>query len=275
MKSRGLIICLCILALLFGCDVDHGLEPMPGRLEVKAMFRGTPPADTQGAYLIVAPQFPPRAINELFQSPNSLPVGQDTVLTGIDLPYGHYEAYGLWWYSKDTRSNLADLLYLPMDLLTGEPIGFDITPEQPLVQRTMKPNWDNMNRDASIRGTVHFLGDFPQESDITAVAAFHAEPKSVIHYLVWLKSIDITIEPGVKSHDFILPVKSGQIGYIAIFWLPKNAPIYDIQIVAECYDPDHPDEFWEKVLAPGETVEGVQINVDWDHWKSLNTLEAQ
>jgi hypothetical protein len=264
MKIVGMLSVAALL-LLSGCEIDHGLAPVPGKLRARVAFRGTRPEDTQGVYMIVAPEFPPHAINELYQSPNSLPLDQDTVWTEIDLPYGHYEAFGLWWYSKDTRSNLADILALPQDLITGEPLGFDLTPEKPVVEKVMNANWDDISRDAALKGTVYFDGDFPENTDITAVAAFSAKPVTSLHYLVWLKAIDITIEPGVRSHQFNLPVKSGRIGYIAIFWLPENAPIYDIKIVADARDPNNPEKVWSKTLRVNETVEGIEIHVDWNN----------
>jgi hypothetical protein len=263
-KSILLILSVFIL-LQAGCEIDHGLAPIPGKLRARVAFRGTPPEDTQGVYMIVAPQFPPHAINELYQSPNSLPVGQDTVYTEIDLPYGHYEAFGLWWYSKDTRSNLADILALPHDGITGEPIGFDLSPEEPIAEKVMHANWGDMNRDAALKGTVYFDGDFPSNTNITAVAAFSGRPITSIHYLVWLRAIDITIETGVRSHQFNLPVKSGHIGYIAIFWLAENAPIYDIKIIADARDPSNPEKVWSKTLHADETVEGIEIHVDWNN----------
>ncbi|MFC1569800.1 hypothetical protein ACFL4L_06160 [bacterium] len=275
MKRLCFLIVLLIFISQFGCEVDHGIAPLPGKLQVEVAFRGTPPEDTQGVYLIVAPQFPPHAINELLQSPNSLPTNQDTVITEIDLPYGEYEAFGLWWYSSDTRSNLADILTMPFSGITGEPLGFTISPEEPVLQRRLRANWSYMYRDASIRGTVYFEGQFPENTDVTAIAAYSAQPQSAVHYLVWLKSIDITIETGVKKHDFVLPVANGAVGYIAVFWLPENAPLYDIQIVSEYMDPENSSEIGKLVLSPDEIVEGIEVTVDWNTIKPVFPTEAQ
>lgn len=257
------------------CDVDHGLAPLPGTMRARVAFRGEPPEDTQGVYLIVAPEFPPHAINELFQSPNSLPTDQDTVWTEIDLPYGRYEAFGLWWYSEDTRSNLADILAMPFDGMTGEPLGFTLSPEQPFIERQLNANWSNMDRDASVRGTVYFEGEFPENTDVTAVAAFIQQPQSVVQYLVWLKSIDMTVKTGVRKHDFVLPLKNGYVGYIAIFWLAEKMPLYDVQIVGEARDPVNTDALWKKVVKPDSTLSGVEIFVNWDQVKPALPGEMQ
>ena len=259
----------------FACEMDHGLAPLPGKLQVEVAFTGTPPEDTQGVYLIVAPEFPPHAINELLQSPNSLPVNQDTVLTEIDLPYGDYEAFGLWWYSKDTRSNLADILTMPFSGITGEPLGFTISPEEPLLHRSLRVNWKYMYRDASLRGTIHFEGDFPENTDVTAIAAYSSEPHSPVHYLVYLKAIDISIESGIKKYDYILPVANGRIGYIAVFWLPENAPLYDIQIVSEYMDPEDSEKIGKLVLSPDEIVENIDLTVNWNDFKRIFQAEDE
>jgi len=274
MKRFFLFIFLFILLIQFACDLDHGLSPQPGKLQVEVTFKGDPPKDTQGVYLIVAPQFPPHAINELFQSPNSLPTNQDTVMTEIDLPYGEYEACGLWWYSKDTRSNLADILDMPFDLMTGRPIGFTLSPEQPVVQRTLRVYWDYMLRDATIKGTVHFTGNFPENTDVVAIAAYMPRPRTTVHYLVYLKAIDITVETGVKEHHFTLPVPSGSIEYIAVFWLPEKSPLYEIQIISEYMDPDDPEKPGRLLLDPEETEEDIDIFVDWDHIDPIYPAEV-
>ena len=93
--SIAFIVLLGIFSSLGGlyqCDVDHGLAPLPGKLALTVHFINEAPSNTQGIYLMVAPEFPPHAINELYNSPNSLPIDRDSVYTEIVLPYGHYEA---------------------------------------------------------------------------------------------------------------------------------------------------------------------------------------
>jgi len=89
-------------SLILNCSIDHGIAPLPGKIVTTIYFRGTPPVNTQGIYLIVAPEFPPHAINELYHSPNSLPIDKDTVYMEMELPYGHYDAVSLWWYNTET-----------------------------------------------------------------------------------------------------------------------------------------------------------------------------
>jgi hypothetical protein len=261
-KSTFSHLFVFLLCINCACHYDHGIAPLPGKLRVQVAFRGTAPENTQGIYLVVAPYFPPHAINELYHSPNSLSIDQDTVVTEIDLPYGKYEAFGLWWYSKDTKSNLADIFNMPHDGNTGLPIGFVLTPSQSVVDMYLNADWNQMHRDAAIKGTITFKGSFPDNTLATAVAAFKFKPIYDIHYLVWLKSVDFAIDPDKEVHHFTLPVRHGNIGYIAVFWLADHAPLTEIQIVGSYKDPETQQE-GKFSIAEGDTIRDVDIYVDW------------
>ena len=151
-KRCFLLFVLFYTGFFTSCRTGGGLAPLPGQLQVRIIFLNKDiPPNTEGVYLFAAPRFPPHAINELFMSPNSLPLDNDTVFTQIDLPYGTYEAIGLWWFNKDTQSNLADVFTLNLghDLM---PVQYEITPEQPVVSTTMYANLDRVERDAFIKG---------------------------------------------------------------------------------------------------------------------------
>jgi len=253
-----------IVSILYVCDVDHGIAPLPGRLELTVKFLNEPPSNTQGIYLMVAPNFPPHAINELYHSPNSLPIDQDTVYTEIVLPYGHYDAMALWWYSTETESNLADVLAIPVDISTElQPRGFDITPEDPIYQATIIANWRKVDRNANITGTITFEGEWPEDTAVTAVAAFKNKPERNVDYLLFLKSIDFSIDVDENPYQFDLPVRDGSVNYIAVFWLPERAPMTDFQTIGVYLDPENPDYPGKMRLSPGETVSGINIQADW------------
>ena len=262
--SKKTMVLLLVLMITLSCQVEQGLEPLPGKVAVTINFYSDPPKDTQGIYFMVAPEFPPHAINEMYLSPNSLPIDQATVYTELALPYGHYEAMALWWYSKETEANLADVLAIPINPLTLEPSKFDITPEQPVFEYRLPVNWDKVKRNARIEGTVLFKGDFPQNTDITAVVAFQRKPERPVDYLLFLKSIDFSIETGTRRYDYSLPVGAGSVGYIAVFWLPQRAGLAEFQVVGEYMDPDNPEQYGRVVPDSGETISGLDITVDWD-----------
>jgi hypothetical protein len=176
------------------------------------LFSRHPAANTQGIYLIVAPQFPPHAINELHHSSNSLPIDRDSVRTVIDLPYGHYDAISLWWYSKETKSNLADILALPLakDSLAGfKPVGFDLSSSHASDYIKLYPDWNKVNRDASLEGTIYFNGPFPKNTLATAIAAYSYTPDSNLEYLTYMKQL-------ISAHKtpiITTPIRSGAINF--------------------------------------------------------------
>lgn len=255
---------LLIFLNLFSCNIDHGLAPLPGKLALTVHFLNDPPENTQGIYLMVAPIFPPHAINELYHSPNSLPIDRDSVYTEIVLPYGHYEAMALWWYSTDTESNLADVLAIPVSLQGNlEPLGFDITEDKPVYDAEIWANWNKVDRDAAIEGTVYFDGDWPENTAVTAVAAFKQKPERSIDYLLQLKSIDFSIDKGENPYHFTLPVRSGSVGYVSIFWLPERAALTDFQTIGFYVDPADSTRPGKLRPKSGETISGIEIHADW------------
>lgn len=262
------LIVLMVLAgtglFILACEADHGLEPLPGQLNLTVYFRNEPPPNTQGIYLMVTPQFPPHAINEVYHSPNSLPIDQDTVFHQIVLPYGHYDGLALWWYSKDVESNLADVLAIPIDYTSElRPLGFDITPEDPIVDIKLVANWDKVNRDAAIEGTINFDGPFPENTQVVAVAAFKIEPDDPIDYLIHLKSIDFSIDKDENPYHYRLPVRSGSVNYVGVYWLPDRGGLNDFQPVAAYMDPDDPTKPGRLRPQPGDVLKGIDIDVDW------------
>lgn len=259
-----------VLLMWLSCDVDHGLAPLPGKLKATVVFRNEPPDDTEGIYLTVAPQFPPRAINMMYQSPNSLPIDQDTVVQEIDLPYGHYEAVSLWWYSNDTESNLADILAIPLDWTNQLlPRQFDITEDEPVFEITLYANWSKMDRDASVQGTIHFSDDFPTNTDITAIAAFSLIPENSLQYLTMMKAIDFSVGPESrnwnnkeKTFDYTLPVRHGSIQWIAVFWLPQHANLTEVQFISSYVDTTTGIPI-RLSLGEDETITGADLYVNW------------
>lgn len=264
-RHYSVFILLFLLMLQLSCDIDHGLAPLPGKLELTVIFRNEPPDETQGIYLTVMPDFPPHAINQVYHSPNSLPIDQDTVHTEIVLPFGSYDAIALWWYSTEVESNLADILAIPIDFTTGfNPLGFELTESEPVKHVTIIANWAKVDRDAAIEGTIHFNDDFPTNTQITAVAAFSNQPQSDIDYLMQLKSVDLTIDVNENPYHYRLPVKSGKVGYIAVYWLPERSGLGDLIPIGEYRDPEDSTQIGSIRPGSGETIKGLDIHADWN-----------
>jgi hypothetical protein len=276
MLKRYFLLVLAASAIGAGCSGDHGLEPQPGRLVIDVFFRGTPPPTTQGIYLIVSPQFPPHAINELFHSSNSLPIGRDSVRTVIDLPYGHYDAISLWWYSNETKSNLADVLALPVVQDTVgvyKPLGFDLNRSNPSDYVKLYPDWNKVNRDASLEGTITFNGPFPKNTMATAIAAYAYQPKSNVEYLTYMKSIDFSV--GTNPYKYKLPIRSGTISYIVVLWLPERASMTGFTELGICEDPAAPGAPLKLKIKAGENRTGLNILADWSRAKDAVMSVAQ
>lgn len=257
------ITCLIFFfTFILKCNTDHGIAPLPGKIVTTIFFRGTPPANTQGIYLIVAPEFPPHAINEVYHSPNSLPIDKDTVYAEMELPYGHYDAVSLWWYNTETESNLADVLALPLD--PGNdlmPLSFEITSENPVYEIELYANWSRVDRDAAIEGVIYFNGPFPENTHITAVAAYQYQPTENIHYLLWLKSMDYSIDE--NPYHYLLPVRHGNIDYIAVFWLPERADLTDFRTIGVYKNPNNLNEIGKLRVPADTTLKNIDIYADW------------
>ena len=271
---RIIFILLTALAVAFvGCSSDHGIAPLPGKLGVDVIFINSKiPENTQGIYLFVAPEFPPHAINELYLIPNSLPFweidrnageyARDTIYTEIDLPYGHYEAIGLWWYNKETISNLADVFTLKIgpDFL---PVPIDITPEEPDVRTELWANLTRVERNAFIEGTIYFNGPFPANTLATAVAAYFRKPENNIEYLVYLLSMDFSINENPYHYKLPVPNRHRTIDYLAVFWLSDRSGLDDFRTLGFYQDPNNPGQPGKVQIKPNGTVYGYNINADW------------
>jgi hypothetical protein len=254
---------ILIILIIFACSIDHGVEPLPGTLRVKVTFIGKAPANTQGIYLVVAPEFPPHAINELFHSPNSLPIDKEVVHTEMALPYGHYDAFMLWWYNKETKSNLADVFGPELDLSSGLiPLDFEITPQNPITSEIpMTANWARVDRDAAIEGTIYFNGPYPKNTLATAIAAYSIKPTTSVEYLVFLQSMDFSVEG--NPYHFNLPLRKGSVEYIVVFWLPERASLADFETLGTYKNPKNPTEDGKLLIKAGEIRKGIDIYADW------------
>jgi hypothetical protein len=224
----------------------------------------------------VTPQFPPHAINELYHSSNSLPIDRDSVRAVIDLPYGHYDAISLWWYSNETKSNLADVLELPVIQDTSgiwKPMGFDLSKSSPSGYVKLYPDWNKVNRDASLEGTITFNGPFPKNTLATAIAAYAYEPKSNVEYLTYLKSIDFSI--GTNPYKYKLPIRSGTVSYLVVLWLPERSDLTGFTELGFYQDPANPGTPLRLKIKSGETRTGLDISADWSQAEAVVTAGSR
>ncbi len=261
------------LAIALTCEIDHGIEPLPGTLGVEVIFiKSRIPKDTQGIYLFVAPTFPPHAINELFLSPNTLPFweidttgseyARDTLYTEISLPYGHYDAIGLWWYNKGTESNLADVFTLKLDQ-NYLPAEITLSPDSSYVRTELWANLTRVEREASIEGTISFNGPFPSNTLVTAVGAYLRTPVEKVEYLIYLVSMDFSINE--NPYHFTLPVPNRYpvLEYLGVFWLSDRSGLDNFQTIGYYEDPNNPGQPGTVTIKKNGSVAGFDINADW------------
>ena len=269
-----LLLIIAFSIVFVECNTDHGIAPLPGKLGVDVIFMNSNiPENTQGIYLFVAPEFPPHAINELFLIPNSLPFweidrtagkyARDTIYTEIDLPYGHYEALGLWWYNKETNSNLADVFTLKIgpDYL---PVPIDITEDEPFVETELWANLTRVERNSFIEGTIYFNGPFPENTLATAVAAYFRKPEKKIEYLVYLLSMDFSINENPYHYKLPVPSRHKIIDYLAVFWLSDRSGLDDFRTLGYYKeDRNKPGPPAKVRIKLNDTVSGFDIDADW------------
>ncbi len=267
MTKRFITIFFIVLItgfIFISCNSDNGIEPVPGTLDLDVLFyKDYIPDDTEGVYVFVAKDFPPHAINEMFLSPNSIPLGEDTVHTELSLPYGHYEAIGLWWYNKNTKTNLADVFTLKLGT-NFLPYEFDITEDEPVHQTHIWANLEHVERDAFIEGTIYFNGPIPSNTLATAIGAYAKKPEKKIDYLIYLQSMDFSIDEA--PYHFKLPVEGkGTVRYLAVFWLSDRSGLDDFKTLGYYEDPENPGVPAQIKLKSGETLSGIEIHADWDN----------
>ncbi len=275
--TKTKIILFLLVTVVIGawleCNIDHGIAPLPGKLGVDVIFINSRiPENTEGIYLFVAPKFPPHAINELYLSPNSLPFWQidrsagefarDTIYTEIALPFGHYEAIGLWWYNTETESNLADVFTLKI-APNFLPASIDITPEEPYVRTELWANLTRVERDAFIEGTIHFDGPFPPNTLATAIGAYFRKPQKDVEYLIYLLSMDFSINENPYHYKLPVPSRYGAIEYLAVFWLSERSGLDDFRTIGFYEDPENPGQPGKIKIVPNGTVKGYDIYAHW------------
>jgi hypothetical protein len=122
-------------------------------------------------------------------------------------------------------------------------------------------SWEKVNRDAYIEGVVNFNGPFPENTLATAIAAYRYKPEAKVHYLVYLKSIDFSINK--RPYPFKLPVRHGEVEYLTVVWLPEHSNLTEFHEVGVYKDPKNPNAAGKFSLKAGQTVSNVNIDVDW------------
>lgn len=262
-----------ILGIIFGwatgCSIDHGLDPDLGSIKGQIFFSNRSDKvlqETDEVRVAVAKSFPPSEFTELITSnPIDISTG-DTVDFELIVPFGTYEILGVVWKKKLEQWNLSDVLGYYQT-------GFDLLPT-PLVVTKEKAVVDSVNlfadfqlviREASIRGVVHYQGEWPENTEIMGLGAFVNPPDPTNPFsLLAVSSAKIGTPIFVSSFVYTLPVSAGSYGYIGLFWKATNTPFTEIEYLGFYADPDSAQKPGTVDIEVGETIQGIDIFIDFD-----------
>jgi len=252
------VVTLIILLGFFlsTCRMDHGITPLDSKVEGLVIFKGHVPPSSEEIRVAVAREFPPREFTDLITT-DPLPLWEsDTVHYEILLPYGTYAAVGVLWKEKHKPWAISDILGIYL-------VPFTLTPQNPVRRIDLIADFTRVTRGAYIEGRITYVGEWPPETEIVALAAFPIIPQSEWDYLL-VGSIDITLPLFVPYYDYRLAVSPDTYRYIAVFWKAKNTPLTAVETLGFYpADPDSPDVPGTVIVAQKDTVRGVDIIADF------------
>lgn len=216
---------------LTGCIQDHGVDPVRTRITGKVVFLGPPPPEfVREARVVVVKKLPPDNIlnDVLFSDPldydlQKPPTALDTIHYEIVADPGVYPAVGVMWRKKSAAWDIANILGIYTDIRT---LGFkevEVIEQDPITSNIdIFANWDLANRDAVIRGKINYHDDWPAGTQAVAVAALNVILPANAGFgdvLPYLRGFNINLKKFVPSQDYTIAVNSGEIKFLAIFWV--------------------------------------------------------
>ena len=66
-----------------------------------------------------------------------------------------------------------------------------------------------------------------------------------------------------NPYQYRLPVRHGNVNYLAVFWLPERAELTDFRTIGIYKDPDNPDQTGKLSIPADTTISGIDIYADW------------
>ena len=254
------------------CIVDHGLNPLQGRIKGKITFQNRTNDvlnKTDEIRVAVAKSFPPTEFTELITT-GPLPKWEgDTIHYELVVPFGTYNILGVVWKGKSAPWNLSDILGYYREGLDLLPTPIEVTKEKPTVEPIdLYADFKLVIREALVTGTIFYEGDWPEETEITGIGAFKEPPNpNNIFSLLSVSSAKIGIPIFVSSYNYNLPIGAGVYKYIGLFWKAKNKPFTDLRYLGFYADPGSPDLPGTITVAKGDTLRNIDMNINF------NTIE--
>jgi len=66
-----------------------------------------------------------------------------------------------------------------------------------------------------------------------------------------------------NPYHYRLPVRHGNVNYLAVFWLPDHAELTDFKTIGIYRNPNHPDQLGKLSIPEDTTISGIDIQADW------------
>ena len=191
----------------------------------------------------------------------SIPVPNDTFLAvaviwkkqGQEWNYSNVLGlYGFEW------TNPFDFNFTPIPVTENEPVAANID---------INADWNRTALDGLVKGTVTFVGAWPSDTKFLGIFAFNSVPdlNNLISLYLSLKGFDIAVPRFKDKYDFSLPIYSGEIKWLGMFFLSEAASdISDVKVIGfyrSTTDASKPGTF----LVPKEDViENIDLNCDFN-----------
>jgi len=269
---------LLLLLSLFGCDYDHGIDPIPYRIKGTVIFDNVvPPGYVREARIAVAKRFPPEnlAADLIYSDPlqfnrDTLRAQPDTLHYELVVDPGNYPAAGVLWRKSGASWDIANILGIyGIDFSSGSltPKPIVINNNRPIVDSVnVYASWELTKRDAIVEGDIAFKGEWPQGpegTEIVALAFFPIIPKTQLDFLS-VKALDINV-PLFRQEPFHYrtAVGSGDYKFIALFWKGKKTSIFDIRTVGFYHCSNDSLQPRSLQVGPNETKSGINFTVDF------------
>lgn len=273
LKIIILILLIFLLVIPFSCNIDHGLEPINSKIIGTLTFYGDVPPNTDEVRVAVVKNFPPQNIKSLLFS-NMINFRNKTADYELYLPKGTYEVVAVLWKEHNHSWNISNVIGVYGGSVIGDLLIPTYIPVTVADNNTIVTNIDisatleRVNRDAQIKGTINFTGEWPDNTGVMAVGAFNEipDPGDYIDYFFKSVFIDYSIPIFVSSTDYTLRVQGEEtVQYIAALWIDDSFDLSSITDVGFYSDPeDSSGTVPGSVTVPVNSIQaGIDITVDF------------
>jgi hypothetical protein len=255
------------------CDIDHGLAPIQTKIMGQVIFDGPPPGSNVAEVRVAATKnFPPENLTtdliysnqlEFNRDPNH--TGPDTVTFEIVAPPGKYQALGVLWREGGKSWEITNIVGLYTDPVALAPKKVVVSEEMPVITGIeIRADWQLARRNSFLEGNIHFKGEWPEETEILALAVFPIvpNPENPLEFLT-LQSLDIAI-PLFRTEPFHYRsrVPAGTFKFIAVFYKSKSGGLFDVRAIGFHSCPGDSTLPKAVVVPEDASVTGVDIVVD-------------